>query len=560
MPSDVSDKRYDPGAAAPAQRRDPDEEVTFDDALMRIGIGRGQYFSIATMCLLWMGEGMQMFICFYLPKAFYDEWGTPVDDVAWVDGSMFAGVFFGALVGGHCGDAYGRRPTLLFFTGISVVTGILCWFTTSFMFLVTIRFLVGFGAGGFAPSSLSTTLEACPSPYRGRVAVGVPGFSGAAGRVATAVLAEALYDPVYNPDYSRMGWRGAMLLCCLPFLLALILGLYSVSESARWLLIKGRDREASDALHKLALKNGTEAEFPRGTRLVPESDEDSTVSWVRIGREPLLSALILCSVSHLCISVAYYGMLFALPIYLDNYGAMHDWTEQQKDMTLVIVAISEVPAIFIVMYTIEVSFIGRRYTVIGAMVGCAIFCFAFNFHLIATWLHSSYAVVVPNFFARGFAAAAMVTGNLYMAEIFPTGTRAAASSVARASGQFGAAFAPIAVGFLLVDYHQEDLGMWTKLQPLRVYVLFTVFSLLGAFLFFELGLETGGRHLPNSENDTLDSVDNDENVIGGKLGELGKVIAGDTTPLNRSSVRSASGPRRPSTGLNEEDALFAYHT
>ena len=47
--------------------------MVFDDALMRIGIGRGQYFSIATMCLLWMGEGMQMFICFYLPKAFYEE-------------------------------------------------------------------------------------------------------------------------------------------------------------------------------------------------------------------------------------------------------------------------------------------------------------------------------------------------------------------------------------------------------------------------------------------------------------------------------------------------------
>ena len=39
----------------------------------------------------------------------------------------------------------------------------------------------------------------------------------------------------------------------------------------------------------------------------------------------------------------------------------------------------------------------------------------------------------------------------------------------------------------------------------------------------QLGLETGGQHLPNSETDTLDSVDNDENVIGGKLGELGKV-------------------------------------
>jgi len=59
----------------------------------------------------------------------------------------------------------------------------------------------------------------------------------------------------------------------------------------------------------------------------------------------------------------------------------------------------------------------------------------------------------------------MVTGNLYMAEIFPTGTRAAASSVARASGQFGAAFAPIAVGFLLIDYRQADLGMWLVSHP-----------------------------------------------------------------------------------------------
>ena len=273
------------GPEEPAQRpvRNPNEPVTFDDALMRIGLGRGQYFSIATMCLLWMGEGMQMFICFYLPKAFHDEWGTPVDDVAWVDGSMFAGVFVGALLGGLCGDAYGRRPTLLFFASLSAVTGILCWYTMSFTYLLSIRFLVGVGAGGFAPSSLSITLEACPSPYRGRVAVAVPGFAGASGRVLTAVLAEMLYDPEYNPDYSRMGWRGAMLLCCLPFLLAVALGFYSVSESARWMLVKGRERDASEALHNLALKNGTEDEFPRGTALVPDPDEDSSLSWCASG-------------------------------------------------------------------------------------------------------------------------------------------------------------------------------------------------------------------------------------------------------------------------------------
>jgi len=241
------------------------------------------------------------------------------------------------------------------------------------------------------------------------------------------------------------------------------------------------------------------------------------------------------------------GMIFALPVYLDSFGAQHDWTEQQKDFVLVVVAASEIPATFIVMYTIEVGFIGRRYSVIGAMVGCAIFSFMFNFHLVSTVLHSSFAVIIPCFFARGCAAAALLAGNVYMAEIFPTGTRSAASSVARASAQFGAAFSPIMVGFLLIDFQEADLGMWTKLQPLRVWVLFTIFSLIGAFLFYELGLETGGRHLPNSESDTLDSIDNDQNVIGGKLGELGQAISGEKTPLRpRPNIRT------------DDDGLYRY--
>jgi MFS family permease len=361
-----NDESQEDSLDEPAQRRDPDKPVQFDDALMRIGLGRGQTWSMIVMCLLWIGEGMQMFICFYLPKAFYDEWQTPVDDLAWVDGAMFAGVMVGALVGGHCGDAYGRRPTLLLFTAVSVITGLICWITWSFVFLFSIRFLVGFGAGGFAPCALALSLEGCPSMYRGAIAIAVPGFSGAAGRLLTAIVAEALYDPDYNPNYSRMGWRGAMVLCCVPFLLALCLGFYTVSESARWLFCKGRQEEASDALANLALKNGTEHEFPRGTKLIPETDaeyEEASNPWVRIGREPLFSALVLCSVSHLCLSVAYFGMIFALPVYLESYGAENGWTEQQKDIVLVIVAASEIPAIFLALYTVEVSFIGTSSTI-----------------------------------------------------------------------------------------------------------------------------------------------------------------------------------------------------
>mmetsp|Transcript_14661 Transcript_14661/g.50046 ORF Transcript_14661/g.50046 Transcript_14661/m.50046 type:complete len:549 (-) Transcript_14661:319-1965(-) len=506
--------------------------MSIDEALDRIDLGRGQIFSIATMCLLWIGEGMQIFIFFYLPKALNDDWGTPADDVAWIDGAMFLGVAIGALIGGYTGDAYGRRPTLLFFVGLSVISGLFCWwFAQSFIHLLLVRFVVGVGAGGFAPVSLSLTLEACPSRYRGRVALAVPGFAGALGRVLTAALAEALYDTSYNPHYARFNWRGCIVICTIPFILGFCLGVYAISESARWLLVKGRGEEASDGLHNLALRNGTADEFPKGTQLrkveCDELEAMDDVSWHRLFMEPLLTPLLLTSISHLCIAIAYFGMIFSLPVYLDVYGAAHGWTEEQKDLILVIVAVSEVPALMIAMWTIEIYGIGRRYTVIASMIGCGISCIIFNFHVVATALNNTYALVIPNFLGRGFAAAALITGNVYMAEMFPTGTRAAAASISRASGQVGAALAPIAAGFLLVDYRQGDYGMWTKLQPLRVYVLFSIFSFLGAFLFYELGAETAGRHLANTQQESMEQIEEAPDKSELRLSSTIKEILGD---------------------------------
>eukprot|EP00961_Rhodomonas_salina_P108822 1464754-Rhodomonas_salina.1 len=129
---------------------------------------------------------------------------------------------------------------------------------------------------------------------RGKVAIAVGGFASAVGRVLVALLASALYDPAYNPNYSRFGWRVCLLICTIPGsvspkisckvtsqhllgmcagFLALILGLYVLAESPRWLLIKQRKEEASQALRNLALKNGKGDEFPEGTELVAVEDD-----------------------------------------------------------------------------------------------------------------------------------------------------------------------------------------------------------------------------------------------------------------------------------------------
>mmetsp|Transcript_64321 Transcript_64321/g.134198 ORF Transcript_64321/g.134198 Transcript_64321/m.134198 type:complete len:566 (-) Transcript_64321:179-1876(-) len=511
----------------------PEGAMTIDQALQRIGLGRGQYFSMAVMSLFWVADSMQMFIFFYLPKAVHDDWGTTADDLGWVDGSMFFGVAFGALAAGHTADQYGRKITILASGVVSVVSGVMCWYTDSFFNLMVLRFIVGLGTGGFGPASLSTTLETCPSKSRGKVAVAVGGFSSAIGRVLVALLAEALYDPEYNPGYHRFGWKVCLLLCTIPGFLALVLALYVLSESPRYLLVWGRKEEASEALHKLALKNGTEDQFPAGTELVAVDDDmlfTTESTWQRLMQEPFWSGLVVASTSHMFMAFAYFGMIFTLPVYLDTYGAHHGWTQQHKDLILVLVAASEIPAIFILMFTIELEGIGRRWSAIGSMAGAALFCMIFNFHLIAEVFHTSYGIIVPAFFARGCAAAALIIGSIYVGEIFPTSMRVGSIAVCSAFSRFGAAFAPVVSGFLLVDFRLGDWGMWTKLHPLRVFVLFSLLSALAAYLIWELAMEPGGRHLPANAGDTDDMVDEGREV-GGNLSEVTKLMS----PMNSSA-------------------------
>ena len=506
--------------------------MTVDEALDKIGLGRGQAFSISVMCLFWVSESMQSFIFFYLPSALRDTWGTGADAVAWVDASFFIGAFIGAIFGGWAADKFERKPTLLVAAAFSAVTGIACYWAMDFWYLSTMRFLVGLGNGAFAPASLTMTLETVPRKYRGQVAMAVAGFSEATGRLLAALLGLALYDEEYNPEYVRFGWKTTLLIATIPIIIALFLGLYVLGRSARWLLVKGKRQEASDALHALALKNGTADQFPKGTPLRTTEDDvalageyhDDTYS--RMLEPPLSTVLLLCSLSHVLISIAYFGMIYALPVYLVSYGARNHWTEFEKDFVLVIVAGSEPVAIFVALWTIQLPGVGRRITTVACMVGASVFCVLFNFHVISTLTRNSYMLTVTHFFARGFAAVAILASNLYVGEIFPTRYRGQAVAIAMSTGRLGAALAPLITGFLLLDVPEMDLGMWSKLQPLRIYMLFAILSGLAAWLFSELGLETGNSSLPDHEGDLAEQMTDSE--FGGTVG---KVLHKETSPL-----------------------------
>lgn len=340
---------------------------------------------------------------------------------------------------------------------------------------------------------------------------------------------------------------------------AFFLGLYALGRSARWLLIKGKREEASDALHALALKNGTAEFFPKGTPLRTTEDDTLAVgewrdgTYSRMLEPPLSTVLLLCSLSHILIAVTYFGMIYALPVYLVTYGARNHWSEFEKDLVLVIVASSEPFFIFAGLQAIQWPGVGRRITTVVCMVGTAIFCVLFNFHVITTVTGSSFALAFTHFFARGFAAVAMITSNLYVGEIFPTRYRGAAVAIAMSMGRLGAAVAPLLTGFLLLDMPEMDLGMWSKIVPLRIYMLFALLAGLGAWFFAELGLETGNSALPDHESDLQGQMTHKE--FGGHLAQALGHTGGEDSPLIPRRRQDGGGNlSSPERGLRSQDS------
>ncbi|MDR3564152.1 MAG: MFS transporter [Negativicutes bacterium] len=151
-------------------------------------------------------------------------------------GAMIGAAFFGVVA-----DRIGRRPvfmvTVLLF---SVATGFM-YFTPegNWIYLTVFRFFVGFGLGGLYTVDLPLVQEFVPSRHRGRIS-GIITSCVPIGTMLGSVLA------AYATPF--VGWRGLFIIGLLPAFLTLLIRAW-VPESPRWLLSRGRLREAENAIN-----------------------------------------------------------------------------------------------------------------------------------------------------------------------------------------------------------------------------------------------------------------------------------------------------------------------
>ena len=322
---------------------------------------------------------------------------------------------------GVVADSYGRRPTILLFTSILAIAGLGSAVAPTFAWLIVIRTVAGVGLGGTIPGTNTLMAEVTPDSSRAVVMLLI-GVGFTIGECLTALESMALDVGVDE------NWRWLMALSALPAILSLLLSLFFLDESPRFLYAAGRREEANQLLKKMTNSNkkswcccccwGSDEE-EREVREEEEEheeqqqqeeeeekllikrrkeEEEEEFEFEKVLEEHApttnsctshltnlfaaanpLDTFMVWLIFAIC-SLVFYGLIWVFPLTLKDGGGQ----EQSKDVATKVFwgAIAEIPAFLLPIFIIDR--VGRRGTLLLSFIICVpigISCAMFAPHL-----------------------------------------------------------------------------------------------------------------------------------------------------------------------------------
>ena len=135
------------------KRTVPHQEITVDEAVERIGMGRFQNLVLFATGTCFMADSVQVMLLSILTRKLQSEWEFDDAYISVISSCLFLGASVGTLFLGPLGDRIGRKPILVAAASIISCFGLMTSFITRYEMLYPIIFSVGFGIGGSAEPS-----------------------------------------------------------------------------------------------------------------------------------------------------------------------------------------------------------------------------------------------------------------------------------------------------------------------------------------------------------------------------------------------------------------------
>ncbi|XP_044280533.1 solute carrier family 22 member 13-like isoform X1 [Varanus komodoensis] len=361
------------------------------------------------------------------------------------------GLLAGALVSGMLSDRYGRRPLSLLSLLIVGMFGVATAFAPNFYVYSMLRFLVGVSISGASISILALGIEWVGVNYRPHTIV-IAHLGFATGQMVLGGLAYAFRD-----------WRLLQIVGSVP-VLALFFYIWVLPESPRWLVTKGKVKEAKELLQKAAAMNKRTIPPNLLDQLNPEKKAKSG-SILDLFRKPqLMKVTLVMSSVWFVNSLAYYG----LSLNVGRFGV-------NIYLTQVIFGAVEIPARVICLFLMQ--WIGRKKCqacclLLGGAVCLLITVIPKNLPVVVTVL----AVIGKFTIAGSFS-----TSYVYTTELFPTVVRQTGNGVCQMIARVAGIISPL-------------VGVLEKFHESIPVVIFGSTAMAGGILCFLLP-ETCGREL-----------------------------------------------------------------
>ncbi|UEG54520.1 sugar porter family MFS transporter [Mucilaginibacter daejeonensis] len=194
------------------------------------------------------------------------QFGLSAVQEGWFVSSALIGCILGVALSGELSDRFGRRKLMLLSATLFLLSALGCALMPNLSLIVVSRLIGGTGIGiasNVVPLYIS---EIAPANIRGRlvtyyqlaITLGI-----LVAYLTNALLVNYAADSVTQTLLIRETWRAMLGLGAIPAV-AFLSGLFTVPESPRWLMQKGRTHEALQILNAIAGHEPSEAQGNKG--------------------------------------------------------------------------------------------------------------------------------------------------------------------------------------------------------------------------------------------------------------------------------------------------------
>lgn len=391
------------------------------------------------------------------------------------------GALFGALLAGLLADRIGRRRTIVVAALFFCAGAMLEAFAPGTAVLVVGRFTVGFGVGVASVAAPLYAAEMAPASQRGRF-VSIYQLA-----ITIGIFIAYLVDQVLS---NNDNWRVMLGVSAVPAVL-LIIAIWPMTDTARWLVKAGRRDEAQRALHRIN-PEVVAGEKIREVEASLAADTDQA-SWSEVFshsmRRPLMIAVGLAVFQQIT-------GINAIIYYADQIFGFAGFSTPQDQAAATTWAMGAVNVLATFVAVAYVDRFGRKPLLLAGLVGMGTSLTVVGFCFLklddstgqGESMAGIFTLVALVVFIASFAFSLGPIVWTIINEIFPNRVRGRAVAVATAVN-WGSAFLVSQFFLTLIDDIGKSATFW----------LFAAFSAL-AFVFIR-------RYVPETKGKTLEEIE-----------------------------------------------------